>query len=137
VIHADRRVVVEQHRLSTADLGRYVGGGGVVAHDLQIGRCVGQQRVVEPGQVLAHQAARQVVGGEDLHARGVNPALVAQPAIALGDRPLVETYGVRAVLVGVRGRVERQLSAGIVEYEVVGLLRGVNAAAQLSRLNHV
>ena len=67
---------------------RDVDGRRVVADDLEVRRGVGHQGVVEPDQVLAHQPAGQVVGGQDRVAPGADPALVTHPAVAAADRPL-------------------------------------------------
>ncbi len=137
MLDADRRAVVEQDRLAASDLGRDVGGGREVAHDLQVRGGIGEECLVEPRQVLAHQSPGQEVGGEDRLARGTDPALVADPAVPLLDGPLVQSHGVRRVLVAVGRRVERQLTTGVVEHEVVGLLHGVDPATELAGLDDV
>ena len=137
MVDGEARAVVEHHRLATADLGRDVDGGGVVADDLEVRGGVGHQGVVEPGQVLAHETAGKVVGGPDRLALGADPALVPHPAEAPHDRPFVEADGVGRVLFAVRGRVEGQLPAGVVEDQVVGLAGRVDAAAQLAGLDQV
>ena len=137
MVDAEGRAVVEQHRLATPDLRRDVDGAGEVADDLQVRGGVGHQGVVEPDQVLAHQPAGQVVGGPDRLALGADPALVAHPAVATDDRPFVQPDGVGGVVVLVGGGVEGQLSTGVVEDQVVGLLHGVDAATELARLDHV
>ena len=81
--------VVEQHRLAALQGRRDVDGRRVVPDDLEVGRGVVHQRVVEPDQVLAHQPPGQVVGGPDGVNPGADAALVTQPAVAADHRPLV------------------------------------------------
>ena len=67
--------VVEQHRLAPRQRRRNVDGCCVVPDDLEVGRGVGQQGVVKPGQVLAHQPPGQVIGGQDGVTSGADAAL--------------------------------------------------------------
>ena len=108
-----------------------------MADDLQVLGGVGQQRVVEPDQVLAHQPAREVVGGSDRLPLCAYPAFVPDPSEAPHHRPFVEPYRIGRVLLAVGGRIEGKLPARVVEHEVVGLAGGVHPAAELARLDEV
>src|SRR6202035_28557 len=110
--------VIEQDGFAATEQGRDVEGGGDVTHDFEVGRCVGHQGVVAPDQVLAHEAAREVVGGGDWYASRTDPAFVADPAVALGDGPLVQPDGVgRRRPVALGGGVKGKLPAGVVEHQ--------------------
>ena len=135
VVDGEGRAVVEQHRLAALEGLRNVDGSCVVPDDLEVGRGVGDQRVIEPGQVLAHQPPWQVVGGQDGVARGADAAFVTHPAVAADYRPRVQAHGVGGEGVPVGGDVEGKLTAGVVEHQEVGLFGGVNPASQLSGLD--
>ena len=90
--------------------------GGGVMDDVDARRCAGGQRAVEPLEVLAHQAARQEVMALDRLTRRILHAPVADPAVALGDRPVVQTDAVA-------GLVVLAASNGYSESSPQGLLR--------------
>ena len=69
--------------------------------------------------------------------RRVLHAPVADPAVALGDRPVVQTDAVAGLIVLGFERVQRELPAGVVEDEVVGLAYVVDAGTRGSGLDHV
>ena len=137
VVDGEGGAVVEQHRLAPLEGLRNVDGSCVVPDDLEVGRGVGHQRVVEPDQVLAHQPPGQVVGGQDGVTPGADTALVTHPAVAADHRPRVQAHGVGGEGVPVGGDVEGELTAGVVEHQEVGLLGGVNPASELSGLDQV
>src|SRR5271168_2999502 len=130
---------VEHDRRSTATTGGDVDGGGVVPDHIQVRGDVGHQGVVEPGQVLAHQASGEVVGRGDWSTGVGNAAFVRRPPVPLVDGPFIETGGVRRrlVLVAVERHVQRQLATWIVEHEVIGLRRGVGPATECAGFDHV
>ena len=137
MVDGEGGAVVEQHRLAPLEGLRNVDGRCVVPDDLEVGRGVGHQRVVEPDQVLAHQPPGQVVGGQDGVTPGADTALVTHPAVAADHRPPVQAHGVGGEGVPVGGDVEGELTAGVVEHQEVGLLGGVNPASELSGLDQV
>ena len=94
MVDSEGGAVVEQHRLAPVEGRRNVDCRRVVPDDLEVGRRVGHQRVVEPGQVLAHQPPGQVVGGQDGVTPGADAALVTHPAVAADHRPRVQAHGV-------------------------------------------
>ena len=97
----------------------------------------GDQRPVEPLEVLAHQAARKEMVGLDRLTCRVDHAPVAHPPVASRDGPVVQTHPVtRLVVLGLE-RIQRELPAGVVEKEVVGLGYVVDARPRGSGLDDV
>ena len=99
VIDADRGAVVEPDAFATADLRGDVGRPGVVADDLEVLGCVGDQGVIEPVQILAHQTTRQIVRGLDGSSIVRDPALVTDPGVPRSASPFEQTDRVRRILV--------------------------------------
>ena len=128
MVDAQGPTVVEDDRLPLARRVD-VDGRGVVTDHLQIGRCMGHESLVEPDQVLTHEPPGQIVGGEDRSLR-VDPAFVTAPPVALSGRPIRRARRRREVLGPIGRGIERQLPAGIVEDQVVGLAHGVDAATE-------
>ena len=137
VVHPQGPPVVQHHRLAAAAGRHDVDGAGVVPHHFEIGGGVGQQRLVEPGQVLAHQPAGQVVGRLDGGSGPTDGAEMTRPGVPLLDRPLVEPQPIGRDGAPLGGCVQRELAAGIVEHQVVGLALGVDATAQPAGLDHM
>ena len=137
VVDGEGGAVVEQHRLAPLKRRLDVDGRRAVPDDLEVGRGVGHQRVVEPDQVLAHQPPGQVIGGQDGVTPGADTALVTHPAVAADHRPWMQAHGVGGEGVPVGGDVQGELSAGVVEHQEVRLLGGVDPASELSGLDQV
>ena len=96
-----------------------------------------EKRPVEPLEVLAHQAAGKEMMRLDRLTRRVDHAPVTHPVVAALDGPAIQSNPVvRLVGLGLE-RVQRELPAGVVEKEVVGLGYVVDARSGSSRLNHV
>ena len=100
-----------------------------VVDDLHLGRRRLDEGGVEPLQVLAHDPSREVVVGRDLAPGRVDPAGVAHPAVADRGHPLVEADRVRRRRPVVLPRVQRDLTAGRVEDQEVGLVDGIDPRA--------
>ena len=137
MVDDDRAPVTQAHLFAAIAPGDQVDRGGGVMDDVDARRRAGQKRPVEPVEVLAHQAARQEVVALDRLTPRVDRAPVTHPPVASCDGPVVQTNAV-AWLVGLGfERVQRELPAGVVEDEVVGLGDVVDAGAGGSRLDHV
>ena len=90
---------------------------------------LGHQGVEEPGQVLTHEAARQVVGWLDGAPGRRKPAFAAHPSVAAGRDPLVQADRVGTVVIGDGGR-QGELAARVVEDQEVGLVEAVDPTAE-------
>src|SRR6185437_10227734 len=80
---------------------------------------------------------RQEVVRLDRLTRGILHAAVAHPTVALADGPVVQPDAVARLVVLDLERVERELSARVVEKQVVGLAGVVNARSRRSGFDHV
>jgi hypothetical protein len=77
------------------------------------------------------------VVGLDRLARRVDHAAVVDPPIPLGNGPLVQTDPIARLVVRSRERVQRKLTAWVIEKEIVRLGHVVNARAGSSGLDDV
>ena len=134
----DYGVAVRQaHRFASVEPSDEVDGRSRVMSDLDVRRGAGDQRAVEPLEVLAHQAPRQEVMGLDRLAGRIDLAAVADPPVAPLEHPVVQPDAVaRLVVLGVE-RIQRQLATGVVEQQVVWLRHVVDARAGRPGLDHV
>ena len=137
MVDDDRSAVGQSYLFAPIAPGDDVDGRRLVMDDVDVWRRAGDEAPVEPLEVLAHQAPRQEVVGLDRLARGIDLAAIPNPAVAPCDRPVVETDPVaRLVVLGLE-RIQRELAAGVVEQQVVGLGHVVDARAGRSGLDHV
>ena len=110
--------------------GHDVDGRGVVAHDFQVRRSVGSERLVEPRpgtRPSAGAAGSPCLDGIDR----TGPIQHSSPTHRYPlDGPFVESDGVGRSSSPSRRRVEGQLAARVVEHQIVGLLLGVDPATE-------
>ncbi len=128
---------VGQHDLLTAPGARHdVDGRGAVVDDVQGRRRGGDERLVEPLEVLGHDPARQEVVRGDLPPV-TDAAGIPVPAVSEVMRPFVETEAVAGpgMVPLVRIGVHRQLPARVVHEQVVGLGDSVHPGTRRRRLH--
>jgi hypothetical protein len=127
VVNDDPGAVGQPYLLAPVAPGHEIDRRGPMVNDVHIRRGAVQERVVEPLEVLAHQAARQEVMGLDRIARRIDRTPVADPPVAPLDHPVVQAEPVRGLIrLGLEG-IQRELPAGVVEEQVVRLSCVVDA----------
>ena len=137
VVDLDGPAVIEHDPLAIPGLRDDVRGRGSVPDDLDERRELGEQGLVEPRQVLTHEPSRQVVTSRDRDSANADNALPVDPRVAALPHPLEQAQAVprRDSVVG--RRIQGQLTTGVVEHQVVRLVRVVRNAAEPARLDGV
>ena len=104
---------------------------------LDVRRGSGDERTVEPLEVLAHQAAGQEMMRLDRLAGGIHLTAIAYPPVSAVAHPVVESDPVARLVALGRERIQRELATGGVEQQVVGLGHVVDPRAGRPGLDHM
>lgn len=107
-----------------------------VMDDLERRRSCIDQSSVEPLQVLAHEPAGEEMVWLDRLSRGVYRAAIAHPPVPLRDDPVIQADPIGRMAGLVSKGIQRELAAGVVEQQVVGLRDVVDARSGGRRLDH-
>ena len=137
VVDCDGPAVIEHDPLAIPRFRDDVRGRGPVPDDFNVWRELGEQGLVEPRQVLTHEPSRQVVTSGDRDAADADKALPVDPRVAALSRPLEQAQAVRRRDGVVGPRIKGQLTTGVIEHQVVRLLRVVRNTTEAARLDGV